>query len=252
MAINEFFSVVRTRRSVRRFKPDPVPDEDVEKILEAARWAQSGANAQPWEFIIVKDRETLRKMAEMVQEHHKRTWAIEKTRIKEARHRFFIDGPPAGEPAFKNAPVVIVICGDPRTVQATTLVSHFLPNEGGPFAHFLKNMANVTQILTLAAAALGLGSQWVSVNYSYEAKLKTLLDVPDELAIHTIVPIGYPAYEPPPPYRRELKEIIHYEKYDRTKYRSGEDIFEFLIELRRQTDSAYKKMKNQAMLQKEK
>ena len=58
MQIDEFFDFIRNRRSVRRFKQDPIPDEYVEKILDAGRWAMSGANAQPWEFIVVKDRET--------------------------------------------------------------------------------------------------------------------------------------------------------------------------------------------------
>ena len=100
-------------------------------------------------------------------------------------------------------------------------------------------MANATQILTLAAAALGLGSQWVSVNCTIEPRLKDLLDMPVELAIHTIVPVGYPAYTPAPAYRRELKEILHWEKYDRSKYRSGDDIFNFILNLRKRTIPAY-------------
>jgi hypothetical protein len=67
------------------------------------------------------------------------------------------------------------------------------------------------------------------------------LDVPEELTIPTIVPIGYPAYEPPPPYRRDLKEIIHFEKYDRSKYRSGDDIYNFLLTLRQKTRPSYRR-----------
>ncbi|MFC1945212.1 nitroreductase family protein [Chloroflexota bacterium] len=143
--------------------------------------------------------------------------------------------PPQGPIGFKDAPVYIVICADPRPVQATVLVTHFLHNEGGPGAHFLKNMANATQILCLAAAALGLGAQWVSINRVIESRLKALLDMPEEFSIHTIVPVGYPAYEPPPPYRRELNEITHYEKYDKSKYRSNDDIYEWLRNLRQRT-----------------
>lgn len=236
---SDFFELVRKRRSIRKFKPDPVPDEYIEKIIEAARWAMSGANAQPWEFIVVKNKETKDKIVDFFTEHRNQAWDIEKTRIKELRHNSFVEGPP-GVPGFKDAPVFIVLCGDPRTVQASVLITHFLPNEGGPMAHFLKNMANATQILHLAAAALELGSQWVSINTTTEARLKVLLDVPEELAIHTIVPIGYPAGEPPPPYRRNLKEIIHFEKYDRAKYRSGDDIYNFLLALRQRTKPAYK------------
>ncbi|MFC2007895.1 nitroreductase family protein [Chloroflexota bacterium] len=240
MQIDEFLDLARKRRSIRRFKPDPIPDEYIEKMLEVARWAMSGANAQPWEFIVVKDRQTINTIAGLWKENQKRVWDIEKTRIKELRHRGFVEGPASGPPGFIDAPALIVVCGDPRTVQATVLNTHFLANDGGPGAHFLKNMANATQLLHLAAAALGLGAQWISVNCTYEPRLKALLDVPVELAIHNIVPVGYPAYEAPAPYRRELKEIIHFEKYDGSRYRSGEDIFNYLLDLRRRTEAAYK------------
>jgi nitroreductase len=224
---------------VREFKPDPIPDEYVEKMIDAARWAQSGANAQPWEFIVIKGKKTREEVARIYQEYHEQVWQVERTRIKELRHLAYTDGPPAKPPGFKDAPVIIIICGDPRAVQATILATHFIPNEGGPGAHFLKNMANATQILQLAAAALGLGAQWVSISRITETRLKALLNVPEELTIPTIVPVGYPVRKLSPTYRRELKDIIHYEKYDLSKYRSGEDIYQFLLGLRQHTKPAY-------------
>ncbi|MFC2012411.1 nitroreductase family protein [Chloroflexota bacterium] len=238
MMADNFFELVKKRRNIRQFKPDPVPDEYIEKIIDAARWAMSGGNGQPWEFIVVKNGETKNKIVEFYFEHQKQAYDIEKTRVKELRHHRYIEAP-SSLPSFKDAPVFIILCGDPRTVQASVLITHFLPNEGGPMAHLLKNMANAAQILHLAAAALGLGAQWVSVNVTTEVRLKALLDVPEELTIHTIIPIGYPAHEPAPPYRRELKEIIHFEKYDRSKYRSGDDIYNFLLTLRQRTRPAY-------------
>ena len=239
MNVDEFLELVKKRRSIRRFKPDPIPDGCIEKMIDAAHWAMSGANAQPWEFIVVKNKETKEKIADIYAEHRKRGWDIEKTRIREARHPAYVDGPSQNPPGFKDAPVLIIVCGDPRTVQATVLYTHFLHNEGGADAHFFKNMANATQILNLAAAACGLGAQWVSVNACSEARLKALLYVPEEIAIHTIVAVGYPAYEPAPSYRRELEEIIHFEKYDRSKFRTGDDIYQFLLTLRQKTKPAY-------------
>ena len=101
-------------------------------------------------------------------------------------------------------------------------------------AHFLKSMANATQILTLAASALGLGSQWVSINRLVETELKVLLDIPDEMTIHTLVPVGYPApgFKPKTPYRRPVKEIMHFEKYDRSRFRSADDFNKFFLMLR--------------------
>lgn len=239
MQYEEFLELVKQRRSIRKFKLNPIPDSYVEKMIEVARWAQSGGNGQPWEFIVVKDRDMKNEIVALIVEQNKYTWDIEKTRVKELRHPSFRGGHAKSIESFQDAPVFIVVCGDPRAVQATVLITHFLPNEGGPFAHFLKNMANATQLLNLAAASLGLGAMWVSVNRTIEPRLKDLLDVPVELAIHTIVPVGYPAYTPAPPYRRELKEIIHCESYDRSKYRSGDDIYNFILRLRQRTLSAY-------------
>ena len=241
MQIDEFVELTKKRRTIRRFKPDPFPDEYIEKILEAARFAQSGGNAQPWEFIVVKDKETKNRITELVAEQHRKTWEIERTRIEELRHPAYRGTGRQGEPTvtFKDAPVFIVMCGDPRRVQATVLSAHFLLNEGGPFAHFLKNMGNATQILTLAAAACGLGAQWVSVARNIESRLQALLGVPAELTIHTIVPLGYPDYTPAPSYRRELSELVHYEKYDQSRYASGDDIYDFILNLRKRTVPSY-------------
>ena len=65
MKIDELLDLLRTRRSTRKFKPDPIPDEYIEKIIEAARWAPSGANGQPWEFIVIKDQQTKTRIAEL-------------------------------------------------------------------------------------------------------------------------------------------------------------------------------------------
>ncbi len=237
MQIDGFLELLRKRRSIRRFKPDPIPDEYVEKILEAGRRAMSGANGQPWEFIVVKDKETKNKIADAWFEPRREQYAIEQTRIEELRHPHAIRPPVS--PGFKDAPVLIVVIGDRRTYQATVLSANFIGGEGQVAGGYGKNVGNATQNLHLAAAALGLGSQWVSVNHVWEQSLKAILDVPAVLDIHTIVPIGYPAYEPAPSYRRELKEIVHFEKYDRNKYRSGEDIVKFLHDLRGKTRPAY-------------
>ncbi len=92
-----------------------------------------------------------------------------------------------------------------------------------------------------AAAALGLGTQWVSVNLGWERKVRSILKVPEDLVIHTLIPIGYPVHKPAAPYRRELKEIVHYEEYDQSRYRTTDDIVMFLDRLRKHTKPAYNK-----------
>jgi nitroreductase len=237
--IDEFLELVKKRRSIRRFKSDPIPDEDIGKILEAARWAMSGGNAQPWEFILVKDQEKKKKMVEALFEQRKVEHAIEQTRIPELRHPGVSSRPIM--PSFADAPVLIVVCGDRRTLQASVLAQNFVSGEGGIGTAFLKSVANATQNMQLAAAALGLGSQWVSIDQNAEELIRPILGVPGVLEIHTIVPVGYAAYEPSPPYRRDLDEIVHLEEYDKNKFRSAEDITEYIRLLRERTGPGYRK-----------
>jgi len=238
MKIDEPLDLLRARRSMRRFKPDPIPDEYIEKMIEAARWAPSGANGQPWEFIIVKDPKTKKKMAELYRQIRPEFYVIEQTKTEELRHNM-LTSPLTNLPAFKDAPVIIVVCGDRRTLQASTLAGRFITTEGGADGTYSKNMGNVTYGLHLAAAALGLGAQWVSVMADWEQLLKPLLGVPPVLQIHTLVPVGYPDYEPRPPYRRSVEEIVHYERYDMSKFRTGDQIIEFIRKLRKRTRPAY-------------
>jgi nitroreductase len=119
MDYEEFLNLVRTRRSIRSFKTDPIPDDDVEKIIEAARWAPSGANSQPWEFIVVKDEQIKDKIIGIVNEHSEYSRKVEVTREEDLR--FPAISGPVREPGFKNAPVFIILCGDPRTKEAYPL-----------------------------------------------------------------------------------------------------------------------------------
>jgi len=238
MQYDEFIKLVRKRRSVRRVKPDPVPDEMVEKILEAGRWAMSGGNGQPWEFIVVKDQKIKDEMAMTWAELRKEMYDIpELTRVEELRHP--LASHPYKIPPFKDAPVLIVVCGDKRTYLATVLGGIFFGGDGGIMeATYLKNMANTCQMMHLATASLGLGSQWFSIPRPWEQELKKILEVPSLLEIHSMVVVGYPAYETPPPYRRELKELVHYNKYDKSKFRSGEDIINWMYTSRKSIRTA--------------
>ncbi len=237
MNIDEFLDLVHTRRSIRRFKNTAVPDELLEKILEASRWAMSGANAQPWEFVVVRDPLVKAQILDSWLAPNNAAYVIEQTRIPEIRHHHL--RAPLTEPSFKDAPVLIVIVGDRRTYQATVLGANFLVTEGASDAIFIKNMANATQNLHLAAAASGLGSEWVSVNRLWGQALKKILGIPEILEVQTIAAIGYPAYKPGASYRRSFEEIVHYDKYDRGKYRTGDDIFKYLLSLRRNTEPPY-------------
>ena len=155
MDFEEFAEVVRSRRAIRTFKPDPIPDEDIEKILDVARWAPSGGNAQPWEFIVVKDPEMKQKIEDLyLRLDHKRSQVWETTRREDLRHW----AATMGKPNFAEAPVIIVPIGDLRTTYASVVAVHVLYH-----LRNLENMTNVTLLIHLAAVALGLGVQWVSI-----------------------------------------------------------------------------------------
>jgi nitroreductase len=114
MKIDEFTELVHKRRSIRRLKPDPIPDEWVEKILECGRWAMSGGNAQPWEFIVIKNKELRDRIAEIAQEQYGITHKMEMLREPKLRFPKYTT-PPTGKPGFATAPVFILPCGDTRT-----------------------------------------------------------------------------------------------------------------------------------------
>jgi 5,6-dimethylbenzimidazole synthase len=229
MDINGFLDLVRRRRSVRRFKPDPVPDEHVTKILEIARFAMSGGHAQPWEFVVVRDREKIVRLADAYSEHHYvRSQIMERIKVEEMRHPLM--GRATERPGFAEAPVIIVVCGDPRTLQAGTVIARFLCSD--PDSTFYMNLGNATQLIHLAAAALGLGAQWVTVSRIVERDVKDILGIPEVFRIFTIVPIGFPAYQPSPSRSRELSEIVHYDSYDQSKYRTDEGVREWVVALR--------------------
>ncbi|MBI5444645.1 MAG: nitroreductase family protein [Deltaproteobacteria bacterium] len=235
MEIDQFLELARKRRSIRQFRPDPVPDELVEKILEAARWAMSGANGQPWEFIVVRDKKLMAQLFEAGSESERQTAALETSRTQEMRQPWYRNLPetvPASR--FSDAPVILAVLGDPRTAQATVLNRlcdrRWVVDE---------NIANATQIIHLAAAACGLGSQWVTVDRYFEDLIRPILRVPPILRIFSLVPLGFPALEPKKPYRRALQEIVHRDTYDMGKYRSHEAVQEFIRDLRQHSKRAY-------------
>ncbi len=242
MNIDQFLELAKKRRSIRRFKPDPVPDEYLQKILDAGRWAMSGANGQPWEFIVVRDKKIMGQLYEAGTESELQTAAIEMTRTQEMRQPWYRDLPNTVPPSrFSDAPVIIAVLADPRTAQATTLNRltdrRWVVDE---------NVANTTQIIHLAAAACGLGSQWVTVDRYFEDLIRPILRVPPILRIFSLVPLGYPAMEPKEPYRRGLEEIVHFDTYDMAKYRSHEAVQEFIRNLREHSKRAYPLKQKQA------
>ncbi|MGI6072664.1 MAG: nitroreductase family protein [Lachnospiraceae bacterium] len=239
-----FSELAHTRRSIRKLLPDPIPEGSIEKILECGRWAMSGGNSQPWEFIVITEPETKLKMAEIWAEYMKEFAEFELTRIPEIRHPLF--SRPAGLPNWKDAPAIIGLIGDRRKTQINVLHPNFYGAEGGDSinASYLKALGNAAMMMHLAACALGLASQHTSLEKPVELNYKRLLGIPDELELHSLVIVGYPAFDGGAGYRRELSEIVHYEKYNPDLFRTAKDLREEILAsraaVRAEESKAYK------------
>jgi len=174
----DVFEAIRSRRSVRTFTNQPVSDEEVMKLIDAARWAPSAGNIQPWEFTVVRDPEIKRELSAA---------ALDQTFIKEA-------------------PVVIVVC-------ANQLRSARGYGSRGVNLYCLQDTAAATQNMLLAAYALGLATCWIGAFQEEEAK--KVLKIPNGVRPIAIIPVGHPAEKPEAPDRRPLNEIVHHETFGR-------------------------------------
>ncbi|MFC1979975.1 nitroreductase family protein [Chloroflexota bacterium] len=231
MDYESLLELIKKRRSIHKFKPDPIPDEYVDKIIEAARWAPSGANSQPWEFIVVKKQELKDSIVKLFEENHALAYRMEHTR--EPGYIFpSYTRPPQQSPGFATAPVFIIICGDPRTKDAFP-IGAFL-NRGQDI--FTSSLASACLYMHLAATALGLGSQWVTpTSYPFVQSLtKALLGIPKELEIYDMIATGYPDLEPKPRPVRSKEEIVHHDYYDKSKFRTDTQIKDFILALRKE------------------
>ena len=235
--------LVQRRASVRQLKPDPIPDEYITRVLEVARWAQSGANSQPWEYIVVKDPEIKRALFRTyVEENNDFIYWMEQQRVPELRHPSFqmtADEAVQRQRTRKGcseAPALIVVLGDGRRQWGTVQGAHTFGREQ---SHLTDGLANTCTLIHLAAASLGLGTQWVTIHI--QEPFKRILGVPDLLTLYLIIPIGYPAVEPMRGVRRPLEELVHYDRYDMSRYMTNEQAIQYLYQLRGKTIGQYRR-----------
>ena len=172
----DVFKAIFERRSVRKFKSEPVPDELIFKIVEAGVWAPSAGNVQPWEVILIKNPETKEKLA------------------RAALNQGFI----------AEAPIVLVVCVDLEK-------AGWAYGERGVNLYCLQDSGAAIQNMLLAAYALGLGGCWVGA--FYEDEIKKILGIPRGFRPVAIVPIGYPASKPSKTPRRRVEQVVHMEKF---------------------------------------
>jgi len=167
--IGSFLDLARRRRSVRRYRPDPVPEDLLDQVLEAGRWAPSAVNSQPWEFVVVRD-----------------------PQVKQALYDL------AGVAGLKwphllSAPVVIVLAARKLT----------------PYSR--DDCLLAAQNMMLCATDLGLGTCYIG-GFA-EAKIRTLLSIPEGHILPGMLTLGYTEQDPSPPARREPASMIHHDTY---------------------------------------
>jgi nitroreductase len=226
MNFENFLEVVKYRRSIRSFKPDPIPEDNIMKILDAAHYAMSGANCQPWEFIVVKDPEIKRKLFEAYLTHWERVWHLEQQRVPEYRHPTYNIPKEEKDKAkarigWRDAPVYLVILYDPRKQYGSVMIARMLLN-----GTLFRSMGHLSMLIQLAAASLGLGSQRVDV--SIQAPFREILGYTEPLELECIVPVGYRSAEPGPPPRLPLEELVHFDQYDMNKFLRDEDFEKYM------------------------
>lgn len=229
MEYDALLELLKNRRSIRAFTDEPVSDEDLQKVIEAARWAPSGANSQPWEFIVIRDQATKDKMAVWGRNMQEMVHEAELTRPEELR--WASAARPVSDPVFKTSPVLILVVGDPRVSKSFPLLTYVERKD----QNLLSALASAFSYMTLAAKSLGLGTHWSSlVAFTYpSAMIRDLLGIPDGYCIYDMLGLGHPAMEAKPRLVRDGEAMTHYERYDQAKYRTDEQIREWLISLRK-------------------
>jgi nitroreductase len=195
------FEAVYTARALRRFTPDPIPDEVLFQLLDAAIRAPSGQNAQDWRFLIVTDAEVKRKMQEWAEEG----WARYQPRY--AANSALLDELPRTQRLslksvehlvyhLAEVPVIIVVCG--------LRGRHATP--GGSIFPAVQN-------LLLAARALGLGGSIFNLPLSHREELMRLLGIPDNNEVYCLVPLGHPTDKYGPVHRKPVKKVVFWNRW---------------------------------------
>ena len=189
----ELMEAIKGRRSIRKYRAEPVSEEALQTVLEAARRAPSWSNTQCWRLVVIRDNETKSKLADTMKG------------IKAGRTN------PA-DTAVRTAPIVIAAC-------AELGVSGYYWDENGESklatdkgeTWYMFDVALAMQNMSLAAHALGLGTVHTGLLDAVEAA--KILSLPDNVVVVELVPLGWPDEEPDPRPRKEISEFVFFEKY---------------------------------------
>ena len=192
---------ISSLRSVRKFKPDPIPDDKLRIILESASKAASGSNTQPWELVVVRDA----KMKARLKEPMLRTW-LERLAGGSGMSQRLRDVYDEATEMLRNTekvPVIIYCCLDLDRVGKSEEVRY-------------ASIYPAVQNLMLAAHALGLATCLTahgSTPARGEPEVKKILGVPDQVKIACLVYLGYPGSRHGPPKRKPIEKFTHHDRW---------------------------------------
>jgi nitroreductase len=190
-----FFDVVRNQRAHRAFTADPVSDELVERVLEAATFAPSAENTQPWAFVVVRDHAARARIGELTALAWETGRDYSRDRLPRA---LFADVDRGATGSVSAAPVLVVVCGDSSRCLESILGASVFP---------------ATQNLLLAAEAVGLGSALTTLPTAFGDELGELLSLPHHVRAMAVVPLGWPPRALGPPRRAPVAEKTHRDRY---------------------------------------
>jgi nitroreductase len=207
--------LAKERRTVRRFKPDPVPPDCITKIIDVARWAPSGFHTQPWEFVVIIDKEVREKIVAVLKEYGPPIRNPKPETIKAEDSRFDV------------APVFIILLGDWRA--RTGLPEAAQSSDERVNNTFRTGLACAFLSMQLAATSLGLASQWYSAvsGEQVQSALKALIGFPEGLQVFDMMVLGYPVEKPIPKDVRGLDEMIHYNACGKGDFRSEAEVIAY-------------------------
>jgi nitroreductase len=210
----DLYDAMSTQRAVRRLRPDPIPDDVLARVLAAAVWAPSGANAQPWRIVAVRDPALKQGLADLYRPEWERFAGVYARQIEAAapdvrpkleRARVAGDHLAAN---LQDAPVLLVFCFDPRQMAVTDRKLDRVSVVGGASVY------PAVQNVLLACVAEGLGCVLTTLHCLREPEVKALLDIPDEWGTAALVPVGYPERTGHGPTdRRPVSELVYQDRW---------------------------------------
>jgi nitroreductase len=194
-----------TTRSIRRFKPDPIPDDLLRSVLEAATWAPSGSNTQNWRLLVVRDAEKRRQVGELYREGFFDFYPAERlaSETDPSRVRMMTGAVYLAENLGIEPPVLVIFCQARPTDPTSKSPSSVRPWTRG------SSIYPAVQNLLLAARASGLGGCLTTVHLLHEQKLRSIFGIPDEIDTFALVPLGFPR-DKFGPLRRQAVDAVGY------------------------------------------